>query len=63
MTREGMLQDDVMKDGRYITVELYGIVNPGEVVRRLERSACVRADSLEAILGIPQHSRAIELRG
>jgi ribosomal-protein-alanine N-acetyltransferase len=28
MTREGVLQDDVMKDGRYITVELYGIVNP-----------------------------------
>jgi RimJ/RimL family protein N-acetyltransferase len=30
MKREGSLQDDVMKDGRYITVELYGIVNPGE---------------------------------
>jgi ribosomal-protein-alanine N-acetyltransferase len=30
MTREGVLQDDVMKDGRYITVELYGIVNPSE---------------------------------
>ena len=30
MTREGILQDDVMKDGRYVTVELYGIVNPGE---------------------------------
>jgi ribosomal-protein-alanine N-acetyltransferase len=30
MTREGILQDDVMKDGRYITAELYGIVNPGE---------------------------------
>ena len=28
MRREGLLQDDVMKDGRYITVELYGIVNP-----------------------------------
>jgi [ribosomal protein S5]-alanine N-acetyltransferase len=28
MQREGLLQDDVMKDGRYITVELYGIVNP-----------------------------------
>jgi ribosomal-protein-alanine N-acetyltransferase len=26
MKREGLLQDDVMKDGRYITVELYGIV-------------------------------------
>ena len=31
MRREGLLQDDVMKDGRYITVELYGIVNPREV--------------------------------
>jgi [ribosomal protein S5]-alanine N-acetyltransferase len=30
MKREGLLQDDVMKDGRYITVELYGIVNPRE---------------------------------
>jgi [ribosomal protein S5]-alanine N-acetyltransferase len=30
MTREGVLQDDVLKDGRYITVELYGIVNPNE---------------------------------
>jgi RimJ/RimL family protein N-acetyltransferase len=28
MTREGVLQDDVMTDGRYITVELYGMVNP-----------------------------------
>jgi [ribosomal protein S5]-alanine N-acetyltransferase len=28
MQREGLLQDDVMKDGRYITVELYGIVSP-----------------------------------
>jgi [ribosomal protein S5]-alanine N-acetyltransferase len=30
MTREGVLQDDVMKDGRYITVELYGIVSPSD---------------------------------
>jgi ribosomal-protein-alanine N-acetyltransferase len=30
MRREGVLQDDVMKDGRYITVELYGLVNPAE---------------------------------
>jgi ribosomal-protein-alanine N-acetyltransferase len=30
MRHEGLLQDDVMKDGRYITVELYGIVNPRE---------------------------------
>ena len=30
MRREGLLQDDVMKDGRYISVELYGIVNPTE---------------------------------
>src|SRR5206468_11543199 len=28
MVREGILQDEVFKDGRYITVELYGIVNP-----------------------------------
>lgn len=28
MIREGVLQDEVMKDGRYITVELYGIVRP-----------------------------------
>jgi [ribosomal protein S5]-alanine N-acetyltransferase len=28
MRREGLLQDDVMKDGKYISVELYGIVNP-----------------------------------
>jgi [ribosomal protein S5]-alanine N-acetyltransferase len=28
MIREGVLQDEVLKDGRYITVELYGIVNP-----------------------------------
>jgi [ribosomal protein S5]-alanine N-acetyltransferase len=33
MTREGVLQDDVMKDGSYITVALYGIVNPGEEIR------------------------------
>jgi RimJ/RimL family protein N-acetyltransferase len=33
MRREGLLQDDVMKDGRYITVELYGIVNPREAGR------------------------------
>jgi [ribosomal protein S5]-alanine N-acetyltransferase len=30
MRHEGLLQDDVMKDGRYISVELYGIVNPKE---------------------------------
>jgi hypothetical protein len=30
MRLEGLLQDDVMKDGRYIRVELYGIVNPEE---------------------------------
>ena len=30
MRREGLLQDDVMKDRRYISVELYGIVNPEE---------------------------------
>jgi [ribosomal protein S5]-alanine N-acetyltransferase len=28
MRREGLLQDDVMKDGKYLSVELYGIVNP-----------------------------------
>jgi ribosomal-protein-alanine N-acetyltransferase len=28
MTREGVLRDDVMIDGRYRTVELYGMVNP-----------------------------------
>src|ERR1700722_4938198 len=27
MIREGMLQDDVLKDGKYLTVELYGMVN------------------------------------
>jgi ribosomal-protein-alanine N-acetyltransferase len=30
MIREGVLQDDVIKDGRFITVELYGMVNPNE---------------------------------
>ena len=30
MTREGILRDDVMKDGRYVTVALYGVVNPVE---------------------------------
>ena len=34
MTREGVLQDDVVKDGRYITVELYGIVSPNEAASR-----------------------------
>jgi RimJ/RimL family protein N-acetyltransferase len=29
MVREGVLQDEVFKDGRYISVELYGILNPG----------------------------------
>jgi ribosomal-protein-alanine N-acetyltransferase len=28
MRREGLLQDDVMKDGKYLSVELYGMVNP-----------------------------------
>jgi [ribosomal protein S5]-alanine N-acetyltransferase len=28
MKREGLLEDDVMKDGKYIAVELYGIVSP-----------------------------------
>jgi hypothetical protein len=26
MVREGVLEDDVMKDGKYLTVELYGLV-------------------------------------
>jgi ribosomal-protein-alanine N-acetyltransferase len=30
MDREGVLRDEVMKDGRYISVELYGILNPSE---------------------------------
>jgi ribosomal-protein-alanine N-acetyltransferase len=30
MIREGMLQDDVLKDGKYLTVELYGLVNPSQ---------------------------------
>jgi ribosomal-protein-alanine N-acetyltransferase len=30
MSREGVLRDDVMKDGAYITVELYGIVKLSE---------------------------------
>jgi RimJ/RimL family protein N-acetyltransferase len=30
MRHEGLLQDDVMKDGKYISVELYGIVNARE---------------------------------
>jgi [ribosomal protein S5]-alanine N-acetyltransferase len=30
MRREGVLQDDVTKDGKFLTVELYGIVNPNE---------------------------------
>ncbi len=34
MIREGVLRDEVMKDGRYMTVELYGIVNPLEVSSR-----------------------------
>jgi RimJ/RimL family protein N-acetyltransferase len=34
MTREGVLQDDVMKDGTFITVELYGMVNPSEAPAR-----------------------------
>jgi [ribosomal protein S5]-alanine N-acetyltransferase len=28
MGREGVLRDDVFKDGRYLTVELYGMVSP-----------------------------------
>jgi [ribosomal protein S5]-alanine N-acetyltransferase len=28
MIREGFLRDDVLKDGKYLTVELYGMVNP-----------------------------------
>jgi len=34
MIREGMLQDDVLKDGKYLTVELYGLVNPGALSRK-----------------------------
>jgi [ribosomal protein S5]-alanine N-acetyltransferase len=30
MKREGMLRDEVMKDGKYFTVILYGILNPGD---------------------------------
>ncbi|HYY29533.1 MAG TPA: GNAT family N-acetyltransferase [Chthoniobacterales bacterium] len=30
MTREGMLRDEVMKDGKFFTVILYAILNPGE---------------------------------
>jgi [ribosomal protein S5]-alanine N-acetyltransferase len=30
MMREGVLEDDVMKDGKFLTVELYGIVNSNE---------------------------------
>ena len=30
MTREGTLRDEVMKDGKFITVILYGILNPGQ---------------------------------
>jgi [ribosomal protein S5]-alanine N-acetyltransferase len=29
MTREGTLQDDVIKDGKYLTVQLFGALNPG----------------------------------
>jgi ribosomal-protein-alanine N-acetyltransferase len=28
MTLEGVLRDDVLKDGRYVTARLYGMVNP-----------------------------------
>jgi hypothetical protein len=28
MLLEGVLRDDVLKDGEYVTVELYGMVNP-----------------------------------
>ena len=28
MMREGVLEDDVMKDGKFLAVELYGIVSP-----------------------------------
>ncbi|MBV8376817.1 MAG: GNAT family N-acetyltransferase [Verrucomicrobia bacterium] len=30
MNREGVLRDEVMKDGKYLTVELYGMMNPNE---------------------------------
>ena len=40
MTREGVLRDDVMKDGRYITVVLYGIVNPTEFPARSHDGEC-----------------------
>jgi len=36
MIREGVLQDDVLKDGKYRTVALYGMVNPKD--RQLGRS-------------------------
>jgi [ribosomal protein S5]-alanine N-acetyltransferase len=29
MVREGVLQDEVIKDGRFIAVELYGLLDPG----------------------------------
>jgi [ribosomal protein S5]-alanine N-acetyltransferase len=29
MVLEGVLRDDVLKDGKYVTAELYGMVNPG----------------------------------
>ena len=32
MRHEGVLQDDVTKDGKFLTVELYGIVNPNEAI-------------------------------
>jgi [ribosomal protein S5]-alanine N-acetyltransferase len=28
MVLEGVLRDDILKDGKYVTVELYGILNP-----------------------------------
>jgi ribosomal-protein-alanine N-acetyltransferase len=28
MIHEGVLRDDVLKDGKYVTAELYGLVNP-----------------------------------
>ena len=30
MIREGVLQDDVLKDGKYRTAALYGMVNPND---------------------------------
>ena len=37
MVREGVLRDEVVKDGRYITVEVYGIVRKSHEPLRLVR--------------------------